>query len=142
MSEIERRYNVVMAKQRLHQPLFRTRVLHAYERRRAVCRLPFGELLDAAHIKTDAEGGEARVSNGLALCRIHHGAFDTNILGVDADYKVVIKESVLDTFDGPTLQHALKGMHGATLGQLPTHRQEQPDRSLLDERFQRFLQAS
>ena len=139
VSEIERRYNFVTAKQRLHQPLFRTRVLHAYDQRCAVCRLPLGQLLDAAHIKEDAAGGEARVSNGLALCRIHHGAFDTNILGINADYKVVIKESVLDTFDGPTLQHALKEMHGANLAQLPTFRPERPDRTLLDERFQVFL---
>ena len=107
-----------------------------------MCRLPFGELLDAAHIQTDADGGAARVSNGLALCRIHHGAFDTNILGIDADYHVSIKESVLETFDGPTLQHALKDMHGAKLAQLPTHRHERPDRSLLDERFQKFMRAS
>jgi putative restriction endonuclease len=142
VSDIERRYNIVTAKQRLHQPLFRTRVLHAYERRCAVCRLPFGELLDAAHIKTDADGGAARISNGLALCRIHHGAFDTNILGIDANYTVAIRESVLDTFDGPTLQHALKKMHGAKLAQLPGHRQERPDRALLDERYQSFLRAS
>ena len=141
VSAIERRYNLVTAKQRLHQPLFRARVLHAYERRCAVCRLPFEKLLDAAHIKSDSDGGEARVSNGLALCRIHHGAFDANILGIDADYKVTIKESVLDTFDGPTLQHALKEMHGAKLAQLPASRPERPDRALLDERFQQFLRA-
>ena len=141
VSAIERRYNLVTAKQRLHQPLFRTRVLHAYERRCALCRLPFEKLLDAAHIKSDSDGGEARVSNGLALCPIHHGAFDTNILGIDADYKVTIKENVLDTFDGPTLQHVLKEMHGAKLAQLPASRPERPDRALLDERFQQFLRA-
>ena len=78
---------------------------------------------------------------GWHLCRIHHGAFDTNILGIDADYKVTIKESVLDTFDGPTLQHALKEMHGAKLAQLPASRPGRPDRTLLDERFQQFLRA-
>lgn len=83
-----------------------------------MCRLPFEKLLDAAHIKSDSEGGEARVSNGLALCRIHHGAFD-----------------------GPTLQHALKEMHGAKLAQLLASRSERPDPALLDERFQQFLRA-
>jgi putative restriction endonuclease len=142
VSEIERRYNLVTAKQRLHQPLFRTRVLHAYERRCAVCRLPFAELLDAAHIKSDREGGSAKVSNGLSLCRIHHGAYDANILGIDPDYTIVIKDSVLETFDGPTLQHALKEMHSSRLAQLPATRTERPDRGLLDERFQTFLRAS
>jgi putative restriction endonuclease len=69
--EITRRYNSRLIQTRLHQPLFRTAVLHAYERRCAVCRLPIAELLDAAHIRSDASGGSAKVSNGLSLCRIH-----------------------------------------------------------------------
>jgi putative restriction endonuclease len=138
VNEIERRYNLATVRQRLHQPIFRTQVLHAYTHRCAVCRLPFDALLDAAHIKSDSEGGRAAVSNGLALCRIHHGAFDADILGISPDYQVAIKTSVLDTFDGPTLQHALKEMHGRALAQLPTHRAERPDRELLDERFERF----
>lgn len=141
-SEVERRYNLTTARRRLHQPLFRTRVLVAYEHRCAICRLPFVELLEAAHIKSDAEGGPASVSNGLALCKIHHGAFDANILGISPDYKVTIRESVLETFDGPTLQHALKAMHGLGLAQLPTRVTERPQRELLDERYQRFLKAS
>lgn len=141
VGEIERRYNHTLVRQRLHQPLFRTRVLHAYTRRCAVCRLPFAELLDAAHIKTDSDGGIAAVSNGLALCKIHHGAFDTDILGITADYVVQIRESVLDTFDGPTLQHALKEMHGRKLAQLPSRAAERPSRPLLDERYERFRLA-
>lgn len=46
---------------------------------------------------------------------------------------------VLDTFDGPTLQHALKEMHGATLAMVPSRADERPDRGLLEERFHRFL---
>lgn len=111
------------------------------QRRCAICRLPFAQLLDAAHIKSDREGGPAAVPNGLARCKIHHGAFDTNILGVDPDYRIAIREEVLATIDGPTLQHALKGMHGERLGQVPTARSERPDRELLDERYQRFLAA-
>jgi len=141
-SEVERRYNTVLARRRLHQPLFRSRVLVAYEHRCAICRLPFVELLDAAHIKPDAEGGQASVSNGLALCKIHHGAFDTNILGISPDYQVTIKESVLETFDGPTLQHALKAMHGLKLAQLPHRKEERPAPALLEERYSKFLLAS
>ena len=132
----------MLARRRLHQPLFRSRVLVAYEHRCAICRLPFTELLDAAHIKSDAEGGKASVSNGLALCKIHHGAFDANILGITPDYQVTIKESVLETFDGPTLQHALKAMHGLTLAQLPHRREERPEPELLEERYSKFLLAS
>lgn len=140
--EITRRYNDRVVQQRLHQPLFRSAVIYAYERRCAVCRLPFAELLDAAHIQSDSGGGAARVSNGLALCKIHHGAFDTNIIGISPDYVVHVKESVLATFDGPTLQHAIKEMNGERLRQLPRSRVERPDRDLLATRFESFNQAS
>jgi putative restriction endonuclease len=117
-------------------------VLDAYERRCAVCGLPFAELLDAAHIKPDSQGGAPSVPNGLALCKIHHGAFDTNIIGISPDYIVRVRESVLETFDGPTLQHAIKGMNGETLRKVPTSSGERPDRELLAERFEAFEAAS
>jgi putative restriction endonuclease len=103
-----------------------------------VCRLPFPGLLDAAHIQADSRGGAARVSNGLSLCKIHHGAFDANLIGISPDYVVHVKESVLDTFDGPTLQHSIKEMNGERLRQLPQSRAEQPDRDLLAKRFEMF----
>lgn len=140
--EITRRYNSRLVLTRHHQPLFRTAVLHAYERRCAVCRLPFVELLDAAHIRADSDDGAAKVSNGMALCKIHHGAFDANLIGISPDYVVHVKESVLDTFDGPTLQHSIKEMHGEHLRQLPRSKVEWPDRNLLAERFESFARAS
>lgn len=140
--DITKRYNERVVRARLHQPLFRSAVIYAYERRCAVCRLPFAELLDAAHIQADAADGAARVSNGLALCKIHHGAFDTNLIGISPDYVVHVKESVLATFDGPTLQHAIKEMNGERLRQLPRSRAEQPDRDLLAARFDTFTKAS
>ena len=140
--EITRRYNSRLVLTRHHQPLFRSAVLHAYERRCAVCRLPFAELLDAAHIQADARGGAARVSNGLSLCKIHHGAFDANLIGISPDYVVHVKASVLETFDGPTLQHSIKEMNGESLRQLPKAKAERPDRELLAERFEAFALAS
>lgn len=140
--EIAKSYNERIAKVRYHQPLFRARVIHAYGERCAICRLPFAQLLDAAHIKADSEGGPARVSNGLSLCKIHHGAYDANILGISADYVVHVKESVLDTFDGPTLQHSIKEMNGESLRQIPAEKASRPDREFLAERFERFLEAS
>jgi putative restriction endonuclease len=140
--EITKRYNERIVTVRHHQPESRGRVISAYESRCAVCRLPFAELLDAAHIKPDSEGGSARVSNGLSLCKIHHGAYDTEILGISPDLKIHIRQSVLETFDGPTLQHALKEMDGETLRQIPRDKLSRPDRELLSERFERFRAAS
>lgn len=142
IAEIAIRYNERMVQVRHHQPLFRSRVIHAYEMRCAVCRLPFTKLLDAAHIKADSKGGLPRVSNGMALCKIHHGAFDSNIIGISPDYVVHVKESVLQTFDGPTLQHSIKEMDGESLRQIPNAKIDRPDRDLLAERFNEFEQAS
>jgi hypothetical protein len=49
---------------------------------------------------------------------------------------------VLQTFDGPTLQHSIKEMHGEMLRQLPSSRSKRPDRNLLEERFSTFRAAS
>ena len=142
VQEIVKRYNERIVKVRYHQPLFRARVIHAYQERCAICRLPFTALLEAAHIRPDSEGGSAKISNGMSLCNIHHGAYDADIIGISPDYKIHVKESVLATFDGPTLQHSIKEMDGEELRQIPTETTSKPDRELLAERFEKFLRAS
>lgn len=142
VQEIVKRYNERIVKNRYHQPLFRARVIHAYQERCAICRLPFTELLEAAHIRPDSQGGSAKISNGMSLCKIHHGAYDADIIGISPDYKVHVRESVLATFDGPTLQHSIKEMNGEVLRQIPTEKSSQPDRELLAERYEVFRQAS
>ena len=69
---------------RLHQHRFRVTVLHAYRERCAVCELREAALLQAAHIIDDRDpGGAATISNGIALCAIHHLAYDRNLMGID-----------------------------------------------------------
>lgn len=138
--EPARRYAEAIVKVRLHQRLFRDRVLLAYGSQCALCQLRHPPLLDAAHIKEDSEGGEPIVPNGLAMCAIHHRAFDENVLAVRPDYKVEIRRDVLEEHDGPTLQHALQGLHGQVIT-LPERRIERPSRELLEERFARFRAA-
>lgn len=142
VKEIVKRYNERIVKSRYHQPLFRARVIHAYEQRCAVCRLPFRELLEAAHIRPDSQGGSTEVSNGMSLCKIHHGAYDANIIGISPDYIIHVQETVLETFDGPTLQHSIKEMNGQSLRQIPREHGNKPDRELLAERFESFKAAS
>jgi hypothetical protein len=57
-----------------------------------------------------------------------------------SDYVVEIKPNVLAAHDGPTLQHALQGLHGEVIG-LPRKRAQQPSRELLEERYERFRAA-
>jgi putative restriction endonuclease len=135
-----RRYAEVLVRQRLHQPVFRDRVLLAYQTQCALCRLRHRPLLDAAHIKEDSEGGQPVVPNGLALCAIHHRAFDAHVLTVRPDYRVEVRADVLEETDGPTLTHALQGVHDSLI-LLPVKRNERPNRELLEERYQLFRAA-
>jgi putative restriction endonuclease len=130
---------VVMA--RLHQPLFRQRVLVAYENRCALCRLRHTRLLDAAHVLPDAQGGESVVTNGIAMCKIHHAAYDADIFGITPRYEVAVRPDVMKEIDGPTLRYTLQAIDGSTI-ELPTRRASRPDPELLDLRWRQFLAAS
>ena len=142
VDEHVRRYIVRETKQRLHQPVFRATVLRAYETRCAVCALRHSELLDAAHIVPDREeAGIAAVRNGLALCKIHHAAYDSFVLGIRPDLVVEIRADLLEEIDGPMLEHGLKGRHGQRVMVVPKVRAERPDRDLLDERYTAFRSA-
>lgn len=139
----QKRYAERMTKQRLHQPAFRAGVLLAYTTRCAVCSLAHGDLLDAAHIIEDGRpGGDPVVPNGLALCKIHHAAYDRNILGIDPNHVVYINADVLAETDGPMLRHGIQEFHGSTLRVLPRRAVERPDPERLADRFGRFLEAS
>ena len=137
---LRREYAEQSVRVRLHQRAFRERVLLAYRGQCSLCRLRHLELLDAAHIKEDSDGGEPVVPNGLAMCAIHHRAFDAQVLGVRPDFVVEIRSDVLEERDGPTLMHALQGVHGKSLS-LPQRRAARPDRLLLEERYERFRLA-
>lgn len=137
----QRRYAERVVKQRLHQAEFRGRVIRAYKTRCAICSLNHGRLLDAAHIIEDAvDHGDPVVSNGLSLCKIHHAAFDTDILGITPDFTVRVNAQVLTERDGPMLKHGLQEMDGRPLT-LPDARLSWPDRDRLDLRYKRFLAA-
>jgi putative restriction endonuclease len=127
--------------QRLHQYRFRQLVVAAYRERCAVCRLGHTELLDAAHILQDRdERGRPEVPNGLALCGVHHRAYDTDILGVDPSYRVHIRADVLEEKDGPMLLHGLQELHGSVII-LPRVPAQYPNRDYLAERFEHFQAA-
>lgn len=137
-SPVEREYRQVIVEQRMHQPKFRARVLHAYATQCTVCRFKHAELLDAAHILGDRHlRGDASVPNGMAMCKIHHAAYDRNFLGVTPDYEIRINADLLSEVDGPMLKHGLQEMHGQQLI-LPKRVADRPARDRLAERFATF----
>ncbi|MBA2668796.1 MAG: HNH endonuclease [Gemmatimonadetes bacterium] len=141
MTEVRRAYTTRAVIARLHQQAFRRMVLKAYSDRCSICSLRHLELLDAAHIIPDFEsGGIAAVRNGLGLCKIHHSAYDVNILGIDPDARIHIRTDILAERDGPMLKHGLQEVHGTRIS-LPRNQASRPDKDLLAERFARFRSA-
>ena len=141
-SEDARRYATREALYRLHQHRFRGAVLRAYRTRCAVCSLREAALLQAAHIIDDRDpAGHATVVNGVALCAIHHLAYDRNLMGIDPGGVVHISQRLLDEVDGPMLANGIQHFHGATMLK-PSRADERPDPERLAIRFERFLEVA
>lgn len=96
-------------------------------------------LLNAAHIVPDSgPDGEPVTSNGLALCKFDHTAYDKCFLSVSPDYRVHIKQSCLEESDGPMLKHGLQGLHGQEII-VPQRPADRPNKAALEGRHSRFL---
>lgn len=109
-------------------PRFRREVLSAYQNRCAVCALHVRfdcqpVALEAAHIMWHSEGGPACVSNGIALCVLHHKFFDEGLFTVSTDLVVRVGESVVgDSFD-----EVLGKFAGLVLRVVPDRPDQRPD---------------
>jgi putative restriction endonuclease len=96
-------------------------------------------LLDAAHIVMDSDEqlGQPIVSNGLPLTKIHHAAFDANLIGIDPDFRIHVSDRLLEIHDGPFLELGLKGIAGTSI-ELPRRSEDRPDCDRLAIRFEQF----
>jgi putative restriction endonuclease len=84
---------------RRRDPEFRRKVLRAYEFKCCVCGYDFrlGDQLigvEAAHIKWWQAGGPDVEQNGLALCTLHHKAFDLGAFTVCLDFRVAFSQEL------------------------------------------------
>ena len=141
-AEARREYVTGVAKRRLHQAGFRARIMRAYRRRCSVCKLGHEDLLDAAHIVPDRDPrGVAAVTNGISLCKIHHAAFDANILGIDPKLIVHVREDVLREKDGPMLEHGIQAPDGRPLLVIPRRPEDRPGMEFLEQRYEEFRRA-
>jgi putative restriction endonuclease len=89
----------VVTKRDRRDPEFRVEILRIYDHRCAICgydaRLGTTDLgLDAAHIKWHAAGGPDTVDNGMALCSLHHLAFDRGALSLNDELHILISKDV------------------------------------------------
>jgi len=142
VTEARREYITTTFRMRLHQRSFREKVLEAYNSRCAFCQLGYRELLEAAHIIPDhLPKSRSSVENGLALCKLHHAAYDSFFLGVTPDYQIQVREDILVEKDGPILKYGLQSLDGQQI-YLPADESNWPDRNALSWRHERFLIAT
>ena len=117
-------------------PRFRKRVLEAYDERCAVCAydIRFGDRLlglEAAHIRWHSHDGRDVVSNGLALCGVHHKALDLGAMGLEGkrdEYRVLVSGRVRGR--SPAARR-LVGLRGRAI-RLPVRAKDAPDRGFVE----------
>ena len=117
----------VLHSPRLGQGIFRVRVLDAYSRACAVTTEHSLPVLDAAHIRPFANGGEHSVANGLVLRSDLHRLFDRGYVTVDDEDRLVVGRRLKDDFDNGRTYYAL---HGRSIT-LPLDEALRPDRDAL-----------
>ncbi len=111
-------------------PAFRAAVLEAYGWRCAVCGLHASVggasfALDAAHVRWRNAAGPDAVTNGLALCVLHHRALDRGVLGIGEEREVLVSAKLRGgALEEPFLRHHRKVLlapHDDTLAVEPLH---------------------
>ncbi len=101
---------------RIGQGYFRRAVLSAYNYRCCISGLAVPELLIASHIVPWQQDTQQRLNpqNGLALSSLHDKAFDSGLLTIDQDFRVVVSQKVGSEQD-EFFQRALQRFHGKTI---------------------------
>lgn len=101
----------------LRDSRFRGRVLTAYAHRCAACGIQL-DLLDAAHILPVGQPGSTdEVTNGVALCALHHRAYDAALIAFNTVYEIQVSASRLATL---TKQTRADGSGAFVSGLLPS----------------------
>ena len=127
----DQRYGApVLTRHRLGQGSFRLAVLDAYRQRCAITGTRMAPVLQAAHIRPYAAGGQHRVDNGLALRSDMHTLYDRGYLGVDADYRLRVSPWLSEHFGNGVELYSREAR--GDLIRLPDSKDEHPDRDALE----------
>lgn len=127
-----------LAPYRLGQRSFQAVVLDAYHRRCAISGTHIPPVLEAAHIRPVAAGGEHRLDNGLLLRSDVHTMFDRGYLGVDPKYRLLVSPRLRDEF-GNGEQFYSRAGH---VIDLPERRPDRPQLEFLEWHLEQVFKAS
>ncbi|MDE3043034.1 MAG: HNH endonuclease [Nitrospirota bacterium] len=118
----------MLVRPRLGQGAFRVLVTDTYQRRCAITREKALPVLQAAHIRPVAEGGQHEVSNGLLLRSDVHTLFDRGYVTVSPDFQFRVSRRLKEDFDNGEHYFQLEG----TRIWVPPRMQDQPKREFLE----------
>jgi len=129
VAEPAERYGVPqLVRPRLGQGSFRVMVTDAYARRCAVTGEKVLPVLQAAHIRPYADGGEHRVDNGLLLRSDLHTLFDRGYLTVTPEHRVEVSRRLETEFNNGREYLSLHGTQVA----LPQDHDDIPAKEFLE----------
>lgn len=130
----KRRTVLAQVAKQLRDSSFKDRVLSAYAMTCSMCGVQL-RLIDAAHIVPAARANNDKTSNGLALCGIHHRAFDRALLTVKPDYRVALNPIELVQLKSGALDAGLRRFRALLRPQilLPPDNRDRPDPKLIEE---------
>jgi putative restriction endonuclease len=117
----------ILIRPRLGQGSFRIAVTDAYSRTCAVTTEHSLPVLEAAHIKPYADGGEHDITNGLLLRTDIHKLFDRGYVTVTPDHAFEVSPRLQKEFSNGKTYYA---MHGRKI-ELPIKRENWPSTTLL-----------
>ena len=128
-----RRYAVVATRQAIRDRGFRNRVLQAYGYSCAMCGLQLS-LIECAHI-LPVEHPESTdgTDNGVALCALHHRAFDRGLVTFDTKFRIRVNQTKVEDLKARDLADGLASFTtalGTTIA-LPAKKHDRPDRSFV-----------
>ena len=113
---------------RLGQGSFQAAIIDAYARRCAITGERVLPVLEAAHIRAYAEGGEHRIDNGLLLRRDLHTLFDRGYLTVTPDMDILVSKRLQKEFHNGEEYLAMSGHKLLT----PAQPDDRPSPEFLD----------
>jgi putative restriction endonuclease len=125
----KRRFAFSQTRRALRDINFSKRVFTAYGHRCAMCGIQL-RLLEGAHIVPVAERDSTdETSNGIALCALHHKAYDDSLVTFDEKYRVHLNNNRIKELKKSSRDEGLPAFRKAlrTIIYLPPDQRDRPD---------------
>ncbi|AKD58248.1 restriction endonuclease [Spirosoma radiotolerans] len=137
VSDLKGDYKIRSIKTRVNQNVFRKIILKTYSNRCAISGLNQPELLIAGHIVPWAVNKEERLNpeNGICLSHLYDRAYETGLICIDTDYKVLISRRLKQEVSKDFFQRFFGHFEHKSI-QLP--KTYQPKKEFLEYRLTRF----